>query len=148
MTFAHVNFVTTPLLPAPCWRAETAPCPYPSITQKPKGIELRNFQNPYRNQFCTCSSNKNFTSMIARPWLMSDVRVTSCSANLGKRLRDCGNRCHTLILCDYCTVLYCTVLYCTTVLLLLLSKLLFSDKDNRKTVVYSEKKWLPNWYLG
>ena len=52
---------------------------------------------------------------------MSDVRVTSCSAILSKKISVCENRCHTLI---------------------------FKDKDIWKTVVCSENKGLSNCYLG
>ena len=33
---------------------ETPPCTFPGIAQKRKGIELRNFQNLFLHQFCTC----------------------------------------------------------------------------------------------
>ena len=55
------------------------PCLFPSIAQKRKGIELRNFEIPFPHQFGTCWPKENFTPMIVRPW------VTSCSAILGQK---------------------------------------------------------------
>ena len=45
---------------------ETPPCPFPSIAQKRKEIELQNFQNPVLHQFCTGCPKENFTPMIRR----------------------------------------------------------------------------------
>ena len=100
-------------------RGETAHCAFPSIAQKPKGIELRNFQNLFLHQLCTFWPKGKFRNYDRSA--VSDVRVTSCSAILGKKIRVCGNCGHTLI---------------------------FKDKDNRKRLVYAEKNGLRNCYLG
>ena len=48
------------------------PCTFPSIAQKRKGIELRNFRNPFLHQFYTCWPKENFAPMIGRPWVTSE----------------------------------------------------------------------------
>ena len=97
---------------------ETAPCPFPSIAQKQKGIELRNFQNPLPTSNLHILTKGKFHTYDSSA--VSDVRVTSCFAILGKKIRVCGNHCHTLIL---------------------------KDKDNLKRLAYSEKGWLKNCSL-
>ena len=40
------------------------PCTFSSIAQKRKGIELRNFRNPFLHQFYTCWPKENFASYV------------------------------------------------------------------------------------
>ena len=49
-------------------------CTFPSIAQKRKGIELRNFRNLFLHQFYTCWLKENFAPMIGRPWETSEWR--------------------------------------------------------------------------
>ena len=73
---------------------DTPHCTLLNIAQKRKGIELRNFQNPFLHQLRTFWLKKNFTPMIGQPWVTSQWRHVL----LFQLIRICGNRCHTLIL--------------------------------------------------
>ena len=64
--------------PRPAGGGDT-PCPFPSIAQKRKGIELLNFQNPLLHQFSTCWPKQNFAPVIGQPWMASEWRLVSAN---------------------------------------------------------------------
>ena len=97
---------------------ETAPWPFPSIAQKRKGIELRNFRGPLPTSILHILTKGKFCTYDRSA--VSDFRVTSCSAILGQ-IRVCGNHCRALIV---------------------------NDKDNRKGLVDAEKNELQNLSFG
>ena len=86
-------------------------------SSKTERIELRNFQNPFLHQFCTCWPKENFTPAIGRLWRTSEWRHV---LPFRSKIRVFGNCCHTLIA---------------------------RDKDNRKRLLYSEKNGLRKCYL-
>ena len=59
------------------------PCTFPSIAQKRKGVGLRNFREPLPTSILHMLTKGKFRTYDRSA--VSNVRVTSCSAILGKK---------------------------------------------------------------
>ena len=82
----HTNQTETLVNPRPAGGGggETAPpSTFPSIAQKRKGIELRNFREPLPTSILHMLTKGKFRTYDRSA--VSDVRVTSCSAILGQK---------------------------------------------------------------